>query len=258
MKEDINNKFKEANNLIKNKKYKEAKDILKEYINKNKELYIDSKKNNYSFIDLTQFYLFVNIFKTKKDTQWINLKCDEAYRLLGYIAVEEKEYEDALKYLHESLKYNPINIETFFELVETYKMMGNLDKMYETLDCLYDYIYEPFSLSRYYRNLGFYFIEKENYDLAFSLYLISLEYQFNQFALSEMLYIRKQLNNPNFNIEKKEALKILTDNKINIGILNRNLKLLKELSKDKKLIDNNPNYINKIKEIIKILSKTIE
>lgn len=254
----LNESIKKVNELIRNKNFEEAKKTLNDYIKKSKKLYSNKDGVNYSFKNITEFYLFVNNFKVDKKVYWINLMCDEAYRLLGYIAVEEKEYDKALAYLKESLKYNPINIETFYELVETYKMMNNLDKMKETLDGLYDYIYDETSLSRYYRNLGFYFIEKEQYDLAFSLYLISLEYEYSQFALSEMVYIRKKLDKPDFVIEKEDAVKIITDNDIKIGVLDKTLSLLKNLSKEKGLKEKNPNYIEKLKRSINTLSKKIK
>jgi len=254
----LNKKIVEANKFIGEKKFKEAKEILLSYIKETKDLYKKENVINYSFRNILEFYLFVNTFKVNKRVYWINLKCDEAYRLLGYIGVEEKDYDKALEYLNESFKYNPVNIETFFEIVETYKMLGNLDKMKESIDNLYDYVYEETSLARFYRNLGFYYVEKENYDLAFSLYLISLEYQYNNFALNEMVYIRQKLNDPNFIIDKKDAVKLIKENSINIGISGHNLSLLKNLSGDKNLKKKNPNYVKSIKNSLDILTKTIK
>lgn len=254
----LNNKIIETNKLIGEKKFKEAKEILLSYIEETKNLYKKENAINYSFKNMTEFYLFVNTFKVSKQVYWINLKCDEAYRLLGYISVEEKDYDKALEYLKESFKYNPINIESFFEIVETYKMSGDLDKMKESIESLYDYIYEETSLARFYRNLGFYYIEKENYNLAFSLYLISLEYQYNNFALNEMVYIRQKLNDPNFIIDKKDAVKIIKENNINIGIKKHTLSLLKNLSSDKGLKKKNANYIKSIKNSLDVLTKTIK
>lgn len=257
-KKNINEKIVEAGVLIGKKDYEKAKDILNEYINENKDSYKSDDVINYSFKNLSEFYLFVNKVVTKKQTFWINAKVDDAYRLLGYIAVEEQEYDKALDYLKESLKYNPVNLDTFFEMTESYKMNKDLKMMKETLDGLYEYIHEPVSLSRYYRNLGFYYIEKEEYELAFSLYLISLEYDFNQFALSEMLYIRKMLKDNEYNISKKDAIKMIENNGIRLGISESNLSLLNNLSKDKKLEEKNKKYILKIRNDIKILTKTIK
>lgn len=251
---NLNKNVSKALNLINKKEYKEAKEILLEYVEKTKTLY---KKNNYSFNNLTEFYLFASNFGIKKETYWINLNTSEACRLLGYILIEEKDYDKALEYLKESFKYNPVNVNTFFELSECYKMMKDYDKMKEIIDSLYDYLYNESMLAKYYRNLGFYYIEKENYDLAFSLYLISLEYEFNQFALSEMMYIRKKLDDKDFIIEKKLAVKQIRDNGINIGISGKNLSLLRNLSKDKKIIDEDPNFIKSLRESINKLSKKI-
>lgn len=263
MKKDIdyvflNKRVIEAGKLIEKKKLKEAKEILLSYIKKTKDLYIKENAVNYSFKNMIEFYLFVNTFKVEKQVYWINLKCDEAYRLLGYISVEEKKYEDALKYLNESFKYNPVNIDSFYEVVEVYKMSSNLEKMRKSIDDLYDYLYDSSSLARYYRNLGFYYIEKKNYDLAFSLYLISLEYQYNNFALDEMLYIRRKLNNPDFIIDKKDAIKIIENNDIKIGLADKNLKILKNLAKDSKLNEKNPEFIKNLRNEIDKLELKIK
>lgn len=247
----LNKKVIDANKLIGKRKYEDAKSILLDYIDEVENLYIKEDGVNYSFKSILQFYLFINIVKVKKQVFWINLMGDEAYRLLAYIAVEEKEYDKALEYLNKSLKYNPINIDSFFEIVEAYKMSSNLDKMKESIDNLYDYLYDASSLARYYRNLGFYYIEKEKYELAFSLYLISIRYENNNFALNEMLYIRKKLNDSDYIIEDNKAVKMLKENDINIGISSRNLKILNNLAKDPKLNEKNPSFIKNLKENIK-------
>ena len=247
----LNKKVKEANKLIIERKYKDAKIMLLDYINETKNLYSNNNEQiNYSFNDIIQFYLFINIFKVDKQVLWINLMCDEAFRLLAYVSVEEKKYDEALNYLNSSLKYNPVNLASFFEIIETYKMSGNLDKMKETLDNVYDYLYNSSSLARYYRNLGFYYIEKEKYELAFCLYLISLKFEQNNFALDEMLYIRNKLNDPNFMIDNKQAIKILKENNINIGISDKNLRMLGNLVNQPKLKINNPEFINNLKKDI--------
>lgn len=247
----LNKKVIDANKLIGKRKYEDAKSILLDYIDEVQDLYDRKDGVNYSFKSISQFYLFINKVKVKKQIFWINLMADEAYRLLAYIAVEEKKYDNALEYLNKSLKYNPINVDSFFEIIEAYKMSGNLDNMKESIDNLYDYLYDASSLARYYRNLGFYYIEKEKYELAFSLYLISIRYEHNNFALNEMLYIRKKLNDSDYIIEDNEAVKMLKENDINIGISSRNLKILNNLAKDPKLNEKNPSFIKNLKENIK-------
>ncbi len=254
----LNKKIFEASKLINDKKILKAKSILEEYLNKTLKLYKDKEATNYSFNNLTEFYLFVNISNPKKKIRWINLLGHKAYRLLGYILIEEGKYDDALKKLTLALKNNPIDVESFFEIVEAYKMSGDLEKMKETLDSFFDYLYTPSFLSRYYRNLGFYYIEKKEFKLAFSFYLISLEYEYNQFALSEMLYIRKTLGDMNFNLEKKEAVKLIKESGIKIGVSDKVMKLLKNLSLDPKVNNSNPMFIKQLKENIVTLSKTVK
>ena len=251
----LNQKVDNANKMILNHNYKDGKALLLEYLKEAEQLYAKRGELNYSFRNITEFYIFIKLFKIYKNVSWINLLGDEAYRILAYVSVEEKKYDEALMYLKRSLRYNPVNLNSFFEIVEVYKMTQDLTMMKKSLDDLYEYLYSPSLLSRYYRNLGFYYVEMKEYELAFSLYLISLDYDKNDFALSEMVYIRKILDDPKYIVSREDAIKNIKKNGIKIGISNRNIGLLKELSTDPKIMEKNPNYANKLKEDIKILTK---
>lgn len=243
---NINEKFIEASKLFREKKYDESRNMLIDYIKEADNLLKKQKKKCYSFRSLEQFYLFVRVFNVKEDISWLNIYSDEAYRLLAFMDVEEGKLENARKNIEKSFKYNPLNINTFFELVEVNKLEKNYDEMKEILDDLYPYILDSVNLARYYRNLGFYYTEKEEYELAFALYIISTHYSFSNIALDELLYIRNKMGDSSYMIEKVDAKNMLEKNNIPVGIYKKNILVLKELLQDKKIKDNR-NYYKKLK-----------
>lgn len=65
----------------------------------------------------------------------------------------------------------------FLNMQKPFKIEGNIETFYTITKNIYDKIFLPGDLARYYRNLGFYFIEKENYNLAVCLFLHSLSFE---------------------------------------------------------------------------------
>ena len=145
------------------------------------------------------------------------------------IDFENKNYDDAIKNINKSLKWNPNNINALFEKAENYKVKGELKKYYSiTLD-LYDKIYNLKDLAHYYRNLGYYFIENEEWDLAKTLYLYSVRFENNNVALDELKYILAK-SKDNTLPAKEDLENILKENRIPTYISKNIIKYVKELT----------------------------
>lgn len=97
------------------------------------------------------------------------------YYILGFIDVENTDYDNALKNLRESLKWNPVDLTVLFENAEIYKSIGDLERFKAEIDKIYPLITSRWFLARYYREIGFYFIEKKVYDVANAIYSMAQE-----------------------------------------------------------------------------------
>ena len=254
----LNKKIDEANTYVMQRNYEPAKKLLNEYLEGALNIYKEDQITRYfTFKDIIEFYCSKEKLNIQKKAVWVDLRTDDAYKLLAYIASEEKNFSQAIEYLERGLYFNPMNLGLRFEFAESYKMQNNIEKMYEAINNIYDYIYDPSMLSRYYRLLGYYFIEKQNYDVAYSLYAISVYYENSEMAHHEINYIKQQTGNPNFEKTTAEIINLLKQQNIPTTISQSNLNQLKNLSIEKQVIEKQPSLIQYLNEIISIFENQI-
>ena len=230
-----------ASNLIHERKFSEAKQNLNEFIENNKI----SKGLEFTFSDVVEFYASRDKLKLK-NVKWVSPRIDEAYKLLAYIANEEKDFTNAYTYLEEGLKYNPMNTHLMFEKAETAKFMKDYDKMYAYTKEMYDYIYKCTDFARYLRLLGYYYTEMEKYDIAYSIYIVSLYYENLPIAHNEIEYIKSKLNNKLYKLSTEEIVDILKKEKIKTIISDENIVCLSNFINDKTLKEKVPELVEAV------------
>lgn len=254
----LNRKIDEANNYVLQRNYEPAKKLLNEYLEGALNIYKEDQITRYfTFRDIIEFYCSKEKLNIQKKAVWVDLRTDDAYKLLAYIASEEKNFSQAIEYLEKGLYFNPMNLGIRFEFAESYKMQKNIEKMYNVSKDIYDYIYDPSMLSRYYRLLGYYFIEKQNYDIAYSLYAISIYYENSEAAHHEINYIKQKTGNPNFEKTTSEILSLLKEQNVSTTISQSNLNQLKNLSIEKQVIEKQPSLIQYLNEIVDVFTNPI-
>ena len=213
------------------KKYFLNKDFVsaeKEFLDflRIEDSYNDSKKYNMLVRSKTIFEQeLIELINGGKGVFNVSVDIDYAYYALGVIEVENKNLSKAREYLRRAIEWNPVYVDAYFEYAETFKMAGNLETFYTVTNNIYDKIFLPGHLARYYRNLGYYFIEKENYNLATCLFLHSLSFEETDMAKSEIMYI-KQLSGSLNILEPDVTKQILNANDIPTFISKRCYALL--------------------------------
>ncbi len=254
--QEINNNLIKASDLINNKKFDEAENVLKEYIQKVQPLIKKSKDEiSLCFNNVAEFYLYTQLHKPVKNVAWVSYKIDVAYQWLAYIANENKEYKKALAYAEKGLSYNPMNTDLIFEECETYKFQKDWPKLYATTKKVYPLIITARDVAKYYRALGYYYIEQGIFEVAYALYMFSLEYEESNNAKSELNFIRQTINNHSFKMTLPDAINIFLKNNINIGAPKKNIDLLKQLLHEENLVQNNIDVKYDIEEDIFALTK---
>ena len=255
--DNINKKLNEASSYIfgKDKDFEKAKSILFDIINEASSYDNDSETDYYNFNDVIDFVLYTRINKPSKNIKWIGTPFSNTYNCFAYIYNEEKKYDEALKMVEKSIKWNPMSLYPLFEKCETYKMQKNWEEFKKTTESLYDKIYNASDLAHYYRNLGFYYIEMNDLNLAYALYSAAIKFEKNKSAYSEMLYINRQLNRDDYQMSSEEGLKLLNDNNIQFGIKQENLNRLTEIYSNEKELMKNPKVEMQLAERIYFLTK---
>ena len=162
------------------------------------------------------------------------------------IEFNAKNYEDTIKQLNKGLKYNPVDINILFEKAEAYKNMKDYKKFYDNTINLYNNIYSKNDLAHFYRNLGYYYIEKKNWDLAKAVYLYSLRFDNNPVVNQELEYI---INKSDDSLPSKNRLEnILSKNNIPLFINEDVIDIIIDLSKQIKKSNSQNSNVGKFIE----------
>ncbi len=255
--DNINKMLKEVKSYIfsQHKDLEKAKSMLLDFIKGSLTYDNDNATEYYNFNDVIEFVLYTRIKKAEKDIKWIDIPFVTAYSYLAYIYNEEGNFDEALKMIEQTIRWNPMSLSPLFEKCETYKIQKQWEKFKEITLSLYDKIYNANDLAHYYRNLGFYYIEMNNLDLAYALYTASIKFEKNNNAYGEMAYINKKLNRESYNMSAEEGLKLLKENNITFGPKQENLDRLLEIYLSEKELIKNPNVESMLANRIYQLSK---
>ncbi len=253
--ENPNRALDEAKILFNKGDLEGAKRILDDFINSNVEKYKETETTRYfSFGDALEFYCATRKLKLNKEMKWINCSLSEAYDVLSYMCSEEKNPSKAMEYIDKAIYYNPMNPNLYFEKSEIYKSEKNYNAMLEVTKEAYNYIYISKDLARYYRNLGFYYIECGKYEEAFAMYIASLNFENSDRAIGEIGYICALKNDPKFSVSLDKVKEILVNENISYGIKEENkvdllsFLTIEEFSRYTKLIEF-------VREDIKIITR---
>jgi len=133
--------------------------------------------------------------KPAKDLRQAQIPFTSIYGLYGSLLVEMKRYTEAREVLKKGLKWNPISFDLTSEYIETFKMTGDLEEFYILSRDAFKIAFHPNDVARCYRNIGFYFVERELYQEAIGCFLMSMEFQKDsKEAQSELYYISTKTN----------------------------------------------------------------
>ncbi len=235
---------KKVEKLVFDKKIDEAQNLIKPAISYIEQL--DNHENtsiSYTFDSAIEFIAYTIYFKNdKNDTKWLSEIYSRIYTQYGYILIEKNELDLAFNMLKNALKWNPMCIGAYYELASIALKRKDFTKFYDyTLKagkkCL------TFKgIGKYFRNLGYYYIEKEEYKLALCLYYISLIYDENNYAYSEIDYLKEILKDNFIKPEYKECFDYAKQKDVDIL---PNIKLLGKLYgfADNQKINNKTNLV---------------
>ena len=190
-----NEKIMDVRNDINNRNYEIAISKLENMLKESNVKEVEDEKNTYYTLgNYAEEAIFNYIYKSKKQNIYPEQNISEIYYYLGFINIDLKNYDLAVEYLDKALKWNPINISAMFEKATVFRMKGNLDRNRAEIEKTFIFIYNSSYLAKFYRELGWYYVERKIYDLGNALYTYSNYFYKTNNAENELKYIAQQEN----------------------------------------------------------------
>lgn len=217
----FNTAMEEINFTIYKKDFNKAAAMLKEIVDQyekmenNKE---DEVSVFHSFNEMFEEILYSELYKPKKELRPAILPYSLVYFKYGNVLVELMEYEEASEALLKAHEWNPTNAPIAFELAESYKLRGMLEEYHKMTLEVFQYAFRPNDVARCFRNLGYYYVEKQEYQLAVCCELYSLKYEKNQNVQSELYYIDQIAENVNMNPDFEMLQRLFEEKNIPLGV----------------------------------------
>ena len=143
----------------------------------------------------------------------------------GLLLEDEKNNEALQEYLAASME-NPVSFEAISGIIICCKRLGDIEGEYKYTQEMYNICCTRAELAVYYRNLGWYYLEKYKPYLSAALYRYSTFFQEGQAAEDEIRYLETALNKPMGKETPEQIQKILEDNNIPTGPSSITLALL--------------------------------
>ena len=184
--------IKEIQFKIHQKEYDSALKMLEEIIEKYEKLNLykdDNVSMYFNFEDPFQSVLYIVLNKPDKDVREAQFNYARIYLIYGSLLFELRRFEEAIVALEKAKRWNPVCPDIAFELAEAHKAIGDTDGFFKKTQDIFKYLYNPFAIARYYRNLGFYYVEKEEYETAACCLDYSGNFQRSEMIQSELYYI---------------------------------------------------------------------
>ncbi len=162
--------------------------------NKNEETTLDDPgAEAYYFADQYELIMYAKHCKDagiENSVKWLSGSKYNDLFMKGYNLFELGRYAKALRAYQDALRVNPVGIKARFEICECYLHMGNLSEAKKTLLDMQEYVIEDCNVARFYRRMGYIATEQKEYPLAIACYMLSLQFEQNQYVGQELLYIR--------------------------------------------------------------------
>lgn len=231
----------QASGLLNQKNYTEAKEILESLAKESIKFEENQEIEYYNFDDPVDFRIFSLLYKTNKSYKWLAIPFLSVFSYLSYIYVEEKNFLQANIYIKKAIRWAPLNLSARFEKCEIAKIQNDMETFKNITLSIYDMIYNDVDLARYYRNLGYYYIEKHDLNLAYALFTASLQFDNNPNAYGEIAYINGILKRDKYIMSAEEGKALLKANNIPFGVNKTNANLLVNILNNDSEFVSNPN-----------------
>ncbi|MCR4675203.1 MAG: hypothetical protein K5675_09345 [Lachnospiraceae bacterium] len=175
---------------------------------------MENCKNKVSLSHIADIYLY-EYYVAKEQPYELELQDKiKDYIKKSHELMEEMEYEDALKEWMKVLKHNPVCMEAYNGMISCYKYLYNIEKEYEITLKTYNFSCTRAELAAYYRNLGWYYLESYQPNVAVACYKYSDLFETSEQVKSEISYLETALEKSYQDMSVDQIQNILTEKDI--------------------------------------------
>jgi len=175
----------------------------------------DSVSEYRKFRNYFEEILYKELFSPKKEVRQMSEDYAYLYFIYGNLLFELERYDDARTALMKALRVNPISADVIFELAEINKLRGEWDDYLAYVKQCFSVAYNAVHVGRCYRNLGYYYIEQKEYELAAAIYFKSMQYDKNStLPQSQLFYIQQVSGKPIPELSYDDVQGLLKKNEI--------------------------------------------
>ena len=189
----LNESLEEARFNVYKKNYSTALKIMEGIVEKLEAvpMFKDDQVSEYhTFDEPFENNLYYFLFNPDKEVRQASFPYAQIYFEYGGLLVELKRIEDAQQALLKAHHWNPCRADILFEFAETFKVSKQFEEFFRQTKHAFKVSFRPKDVARCYRNLAFYFVEKELFKEAVAFNFLSLRFEpDSKSALSEMYYI---------------------------------------------------------------------
>lgn len=182
--------FHEAEQLLEEKKVEESFRLTEAIYTKIRMNYRETENEMYlSLRNPLEHQLYLYFYQPSKKLvrPWFDLS--RMVLLHGYNLIELRRPEEAVRVINDAIRFNPMNVDAYFELAECYKVLNEPDQLLSVTKEALEIAVTPRQISHCYCNLGFYCVEVKDYDRAVCFYYESLIYAEHPFVPGELHHI---------------------------------------------------------------------
>lgn len=209
--------YEEIKALVSKKNYEKADLKLTELLKDITPQYTGKKGKQFCFNHILEVYYYEYFINRSEAPSYLDVNLNAFYRLQGFIKMQCQDTTAAITAYKEALAWNPVDLDSLLQLGELYKTSQMPDECLEITNQAYHFCCTRATLARFYRNLGFYYLEKYKPEVATALYLYSNYFNSSKQAQSELDFLEKALKRETPKLSLKEIQSILKSHSIPLG-----------------------------------------
>ena len=175
--QEINEILTQAVDLCQQEQAEDAAQKLKAEIEKLEglNLYSDGQADYYDFNTLMEMVMFQNQHPQVKVAD-VEEPLNRLYAMYGSVLLELGQLDEAEEALAIAMDWNPMSADIAFEHAEIFKQRKDWEQFKELTTAIFPIAYKRREIAHAYRNLGYYFVEKQLWDEAVGCYLLSMSF----------------------------------------------------------------------------------